>query len=591
MRTIKAFNGNSGFRPHRLAIMGLIVGFLIVLSGITPFSPSIVSSSSSTLTDGSPSVPESSLSAPKRAMLQGFPEHGDIAAFIVNADGSMSTAIVSAGSVPGFNPLADYYSNCMLAISLFRWGDYEDIIGYVLGFLTNGSGGGGMSEFLSFLNLLPPNALLMVFGAGTPAEIQLWGSLIEAEFVATLNLPFERVLGLPPLTIGNMTFGIEAYASPGTPEQGRDGYALFMHNMGLTRRGMSELVTLHLANDSAGGVGLCGVVDMGAFGNASLPTLTMATWVSLHKDQFYGSGVNTFDLNDFVGRTGTISLGALDALEFSALFPAGVNITSYQPTDMMNSSGPQGAMVARPTATWQNQSTISNIIINFQGDFPPGLIITKTILPNRVSPRAAATVQITLRNDDPIETVYNVTVDDSHGWDYYAGLTGRVTVSGDMTGFYARIDPGETRTLTYTIVIDTEGSYVANRTLLSFQDGASEVFHKTSARAYVTVAYANVFEFLFAILTSLPWSIPVILVIGLMLLYLVIWLVKSLVGLRRHPSPPPAKAKYAPTTPTEPAAVAPPPKLATVELTCVNCGSLIPPGVQFCPACGQKIPE
>jgi hypothetical protein len=391
--------------------------------------------------------------------------------------------------------------------------------------------------------------------------------------------------------VGNLTFGIEAYGFPGTPEQGRDAYALFMHDMGSTRRGMSELVTQHLANDSAGGVGLCGVVDTGAFGNASLPTITMASWVSLHKDQFYGSAVNTFDLNAFVDRAGTISLGALDALEFSALFPAGVNITSYEPPDMTNSSGPEGVTVARPTATWQNTSTISNIIINFQGDFPPGLLISKTISPARVSPRAAATVLVTLRNDDPTETVYNVSVDDSHGWDFYAGMPGRVIITGAMTRFYGSIDPGETRSFSYTVIIDTEGSYVSNRTLLSFQDNASTIFYKTSARASVIVAYANVFEFLWTILTSLPWSIPVILIVGLMVLYLLIWTVKSLLGLRRHPPPPPAKAEYAPTAPAEPTAVAPPPKLGAPELTCVNCGSLIPPGVQFCPACGQKIAE
>jgi hypothetical protein len=544
------------------------------------------------LANNAASVPGSGLSPVKHNLAQGIPEgEADIAAFIVNADGSMSTAIISAGTVGEFNPAADYYSNCMLAISLFRWGDYEDIIGYVLGFVTNETGGGGMSEFLGFLNLLPPNALLMVFGAGTPAEIQVWGNLIKNEFAATLSLPFERILGLPPLTIGNLTFGIEAYAFPGTPEQGRDGYAGFMNTMGATRHGMSELVTLQLASNSAGGVGLCGVIDLSAFGNTSAPTLTMATWVSLHKDQFYGSGVNTFDVNDFVGRTGNISLGALDALEFSALFPAGVNITSYQPADMTNSSEPQGVMVARPTATWQTQSSINNIIINFEGDFPPGLLISKTISPARVSPRAATTVRITLRNDDPAETVYNVTVDDSHGWDYYASLTGRVTISGEMTAFFDSIDPGETRTLNYTVIINTEGSYVSNRTLLTFQDAASEVFQKTSARAYVTVAYANVFEFLFTILTSLPWSIPVILIVGLMVLYLFIWLIKSILGLRRHAAPPPAKATYEPTAPTEPTAVAPPLKLGSTELTCVNCGSLVPPGVQFCPACGQKIVE
>jgi hypothetical protein len=596
MRNIKSSESGNRFRLHPLALMGLVMGFLIILGGLTPLPP-LAAYSRSTATSASSAITSPShLSPASQKLLQGIlPEHGDLGAFIVNADGAMSAAIVSTGGVGAFHPLADYYNKCMLAIGLFRWGDYEQVTGYVIQLLTNGSGGADMSQLLAFLDLLPPNALLMLFSNGTATDMLNWGISIAGEFTATLNLPFQRILGLPPLSMENMTFGIEAYAYSGTPEQGRDAYALFMHTMGSTRHGMSELVTQHLADESAGGIGLCGVVNTGMFGNTSLPAITMASWVSLHKDQFYGNTVHTFDLNAFVGRTGSISLGLLDALEFTALFPAGVNITSYQPADMTNSTGPEGVMVGRSTATWQNQSTVADIIINFEGDFPPGLLISRTIVPNRVSPRATATVQITLKNNDTVETVYNVTVDDSHAWDYYASLHGRVTVTGATTGFFTGIDPGETRTLTYTVVIDTEGSYVANRTLLSFQDAASLLYHKTTARAYVAVAYANVFEFLFTILTSLPWSIPVILVVGLMLLYLIIWLVKSLLGLRRRPNAPPAKraAKAAPArgAPAEPATGAPPSKLAKAELTCINCGSLIPPGVQFCPACGQKIPE
>lgn len=84
-----------------------------------------------------------------------------------------------------------------------------------------------------------------------------------------------------------------------------------------------------------------------------------------------------------------------------------------------------------------------------------------------------------------------------------------------------------------------------------------------------------------------------------MLFYAIIWLIKALLGLRgpsRARAPPPsAPPKEPPPLPEEgpppPEEFDTPSPKAYPETTCINCGSPLPPGVGFCPACGTKIPE
>jgi hypothetical protein len=392
--------------------------------------------------------------------------------------------------------------------------------------------------------------------------------------------------------------------------QGRDAFQNYMSYLGTTRHGGSELVTPPLAEDSVGGVGLAGFMNFAALGGMGTPvstptkapiqmneSITIAAWASRHEDKFFGRLGQTFDVNDFTGRTENITIGALDIFEFTMMFPGNVNITSYQPTDMFNSTSPEVVMVVRSTDHWRyNASSVENIIVNFEGDFPPGLTIQKTLSSDVISVGGTATVTVNLTNIDPTITVTNVTVDDTHSWDAYLALSvSHVTFSESMTASWASITPGESVSFSYQITITGEGGYVSQRTNVTYEDDLARTWEKSSNQVYLKVGYASIFDFLVTILQDIPWSIPVLIVVALMVLYGIIWLIQAILGLFRGSKP--AAPKSSPATPApktfepEPPPEYDEPVKHSGEPICPYCASPVPPGVSFCPSCGGKVSE
>ncbi len=618
MKQTRTFRQTTPLRkmPHILLVATL--GLLFILSGFmlpTTLGKPVANTSityTETMTYEAPP-----LSTAMRAQNFTMEGEADLTAFVVNPDGSMTSTIMAVGDVGTYTISAPPYQECLLALSIFRWGEYQVVMDGLLALITNDTGSGGGSEMdllLEVLDMLPPNAILMIFMGGTPAEIQAWGHAIHLEFEATLATPFERIFGMA-LPIANMTLGLEAYGFYGVPSpdpvdiQGRNQFESYMETLGASRDGGTALITTALAEDSIGGIGISGFINLAVMGGSPAPlpmkvamqpteAITFAAWGSQHQDKFFGTTEQSFNVNDFTGHTGNIEMGSiLEAFEFTMLFPTGVNITSYTPTDMVNTTGPQGPMVIRSTGHWQNDSSVSNIIVNFEGDFPPGLSITKTIT-SPIPVGGTATVTITLENIDPTQTVFDVSLDDSESWSFYEGYTfGQVDVIGDPTANWTSITPGNTETHSYQITVRGEGSYVAQPTNVSFEDASSRVWYKASNEGLLTVAYGNLINFIITIMQDIPWSIPVILIIVLIAIYALIWLLKAVLGIFRRGEPRPSAPKQAP--PMEPEAppeeLPPPPDefdvpaKANPETTCINCGSPVPPGVGFCPACGSKV--
>ncbi len=600
-----------------LSLFVASMGILLLLTAFMPlFALNIHASSTSTVSLSS-GVPITS-PMPYSRLAQNFTLEGDadMAAFIVANDGSMTSTIMAAGDVGSWNTAAPYYSGCLMALSIFRWGDYLDVFTGLFSFITNDTSGGGseMDMMMGLLDLLPPNAILMIFGEGDSTQIATAADAIHLDFEATIGVDFSHVFGLY-IPVPNMTVAIQAYGYFGEPGsldpieiQGRDRFQEYMADVGAARDGASDLVTYALANDSIGGVGMAGFLNLGAFSPSSISmkssmqltgSITVAAWASRHLDKFYGREEQEFNVNEFVDRTGNITIGSLDAFEFNMIFPAGVNITWYTPSDMLNSTSPEMVMVFRPTANWlYNASSVSNIIVRFEGDFPPGLSIRKTITPV-ISVGGTATVTITLTNIDPNQTVTNVVLDDSHAWDVYLNLPySRITISGSTTANYASLAPGDSVSHTYDVTITGEGGYVSQPANVTYEDDIGRPWEKTSNQAYVRVSYSSLIQFLLLILQNIPWSIPVLLIVVLMGIYGIYWLVTRTVGVFRRgertpaPTPAPAEPKFEfeEELPPPPDEYGPPAK-GPPETTCINCGSPIPPGVGFCPACGTKVSD
>lgn len=616
MKRIKTHHSLFSTRPTPLTLFVASMGILLLLSAFMPILTLNAPTGSASTIPLSPSVSTSAPMSYSR-LAQNFTLEGnaDMAAFIVEDDGSMTSTIMAAGDVGSWNTAAPYYSGCLMALSIFRWGDYLDVFTGLFSFITNDTSGGGseLDMMMGILDLLPPNAILMIFGEGDSAQIAAAADAIHLDFETTIGVDFSHVFGLY-LPIPNMTLAIHAYGYFGEPGsldpieiQGRDRFQEYMAALGTTRDGASELVTYALANDSIGGVGMAGFLNFGAFSLSSTPmkssmqltgNLTVAAWASKHLDKFYGREEQEFNVNGFVDRTGNITIGSLDAFEFTMIFPAGVNITWYTPPEMTNTTSPEMVMVIQSTAHWLNQSSVSNIVVRFEGDFPPGLSIRKSITPV-ISVGGTATVTITLTNIDPNQTLTDIFLDDSHAWDAYLDLPySSVTFTGSRTANYASLSPGESVTHTYEVTITGEGGYVTQPANVTYVDDILRSWQKTSNKAYVRVSYASIIEFLLLILQDIPWSIPVLLIVVLMGIYGIYWLITRTLGVFRRgerapsPAPPPdePKVEFEEELPPPPDEFGPPAK-GPPETTCINCGSPIPPGVGFCPACGTKVSD
>ena len=598
-----------------LTLLVITIGLLFILSGFfIPFVYTTPSKPPQCVSSDTFEIQSSPIPTAMRAQNFTLEGEADLTAFVVNPDGSMTSTVMAVGNVGAYTTSTPPYQECMMAVSIFRWGEYETVFDGILSILTNDTDGGGGSEMdmlYEILDLLPPNAILMIFMGGSPAEIQGWGNAIHLEFETILATPFERIFGTS-LPLPNMTVGIEAYGFYGIPGpdpveiQGRNQFQAYMEDLGSVRDGGTELVTSTLAEDAIGGIGLSGFINLAVMEGSFLSTtskaamqtlepITFAAWGSQHKDKFFGTTEQTFDVNDFCGHTGNIEMGStLDAFEFTMHFPAGVNITSYIPTDMVNTTGPEGVIVARSTNLWIATPSVPNIIVTFEGDFPPGLSITKTVTPF-ITTGGMAIVTITLENIDPTETVYNVDLDDTGSWYIYEGFTTTlVAIDGSLTANWTSIAPGEMEVHTYQITIYGEGSYIAQRANVTFEDASARVWVKSSNEALLTVVYGNILDFIITIMRDIPWSIPVILIILLAAIYAIIWLIKLMLGIFRRSSSK-TTSPTAPPPPIEDKPLPPPPDefdypdKSSAEDTCINCGSPIPPGVSFCPACGAKI--
>ena len=544
--------------------------------------------------------------------LQGWEGVGDAAMFMVANDGSLTSLLFClGGDIGSLNPTASHYQHVFMAALIMRWGEYESVLDRMFDFLgvntTTGGGDGGF-DITTFLSMLPSGILLIVFTGGTPSEVQAWGASIAQEFQDSLGVPFIRLMGIPPIPFEGETLAVEAYTCMLSEEGGRDAFQDFMGGLESTRQGMAGLVTPTLASDSIGGIGLMGLINA-SFGDGGTAAKTSKqgssnlmpaiAWFSSHRDKFFGKGINTFNLNDFTGHSGSLSMGSLEFMEFAAAFPPDVTVTGYDPADMEVNATSDAVYVYRSTSTWESTPTVSNIIIDFQGSFPPALLITKTITPDRVMPGGTVQVTLTLKNNESTETVYNIHVDDSHSWDLYLSTPFPVTVTGDTSASYTSLGPGDTVTLTYQVRLPVEGSYISQPANVIFEDSGGTEYHKTTNKAYAVASYSNVIEFLLVILSSLPLSLPLLLIFGLMALYFVIWLIKGILGLRKKSAPPTTTSPEQPPTispappPETPGKEAvpppPPPPAKPAGEYCFNCGSPIPEGVEFCPACGAKL--
>jgi hypothetical protein len=115
---------------------------------------------------------------------------------------------------------------------------------------------------------------------------------------------------------------------------------------------------------------------------------------------------------------------------------------------------------------------------------PLNVKITKTVSDARVKEGSRVEVTVTIKNNDD-DPMMNVELDDGGTISSYS-LSSRLT-SGSTSGYWPRIDPGQSETISYTIELENNGVYSLSPAQMSYSHEDIS-FRKSSDKAEVRVA-------------------------------------------------------------------------------------------------------
>lgn len=124
-----------------------------------------------------------------------------------------------------------------------------------------------------------------------------------------------------------------------------------------------------------------------------------------------------------------------------------------------------------------------NYNVTFAALLPLDIQIVKEVSPTGVPLGGEVEVSVSLTNNDE-STIENVFLDDSGTIIRYP--TSAMLTSGNLTTYWDRIEPGETKTLTYTLKLESSGVYTLMPARVDYEYFKT-TFSTTSSAAEVTV--------------------------------------------------------------------------------------------------------
>ncbi|MFB0543458.1 MAG: hypothetical protein ACETVR_01625, partial [Candidatus Bathyarchaeia archaeon] len=124
-----------------------------------------------------------------------------------------------------------------------------------------------------------------------------------------------------------------------------------------------------------------------------------------------------------------------------------------------------------------------NYTVTFAALLPLDIQVVKEASSTGVSPEGEVEVSVSLTNNDE-STIEDVFLDDSSTIIRYP--TSATLKSGNLTAHWDKIEPGETKVLTYTLKLDSSGVYTLMPARVSY-DYFNTTFSATSSTAFVTV--------------------------------------------------------------------------------------------------------
>lgn len=426
----------------------------------------------------------------------------------------------SEGSIGGMDWGGSATENLMGALILTRDGMGESILE---GF------GMELEEIGSMVNLIPETMMAAIYVDIPPEEAESLSGPISDAFSSEYGIDLDPLFTFNPPVMGDenatgppLQISIVLYQTDADFSEIADGIMDALSEKG----GLADLISEAVSNGALipgqgegsadGSAFVAGFFNLdlitSRLGEASIPDemkefipldfegpLTFTGSVSYWEDGIaYEEDGETLDLLGLLGIEGEVTFSAeSDMSNFLVVTgdifdPEGEEpnmklVTSLPLDDLMSGLFNESFIDSGIVTVVEPGGTIdpSSLELGVSGlTLPLNVKITKTVSDARVKEGSRVEVTVTIKNNDD-DPMMNVELDDGGTISSYS-LSSRLT-SGSTSGYWPRIDPGQSETISYTIELENNGVYSLSPAQMSYSHEDIS-FRKSSDKAEVRVA-------------------------------------------------------------------------------------------------------
>jgi hypothetical protein len=426
----------------------------------------------------------------------------------------------SEGSIGGMDWGGSATENLMGALILTRDGMGESILE---GF------GMELEEIGSMVNLIPETMMAAIYVDIPPEEAESLSGPISDAFSSEYGIDLDPLFTFNPPVMGDenatgppLQISIVLYQTDADFSEMADGIMDALSEKG----GLADLISEAVSNGALipgqgegsadGSAFVAGFFNLdlitSRLGEASIPDemkefipldfegpLTFTGSVSYWEDGIaYEEDGETLDLLGLLGIEGEVTFSAeSDMSNFlvatgDIFDPEGEEpnmklVTSLPLDDLMSGLFNESFIDSGIVTVIEPGGTIdpSSLELGVSGlTLPLNVKITKTVSDARVKEGSRVEVTVTIKNNDD-DPMMNVELDDGGTISSYS-LSSRLT-SGSTSGYWPRIDPGQSETISYTIELENNGVYSLSPAQMSYSHEDIS-FRKSSDKAEVRVA-------------------------------------------------------------------------------------------------------
>jgi hypothetical protein len=426
----------------------------------------------------------------------------------------------SEGSIGGMDWGGSATENLMGALILTRDGMGESILE---GF------GMELEEIGSMVNLIPETMMAAIYVDIPPEEAESLSGPISDAFSSEYGIDLDPLFTFNPPVMGDenatgppLQISIVLYQTDADFSEMADGIMDALSEKG----GLADLISEAVSNGALipgqgegsadGSAFVAGFFNLdlitSRLGEASIPDemkefipldfegpLTFTGSVSYWEDGIaYEEDGETLDLLGLLGIEGEVTFSAeSDMSNFLVVTgdifdPEGEEpnmklVTSLPLDDLMSGLFNESFIDSGIVTVIEPGGTIdpSSLELGVSGlTLPLNVKITKTVSDARVKEGSRVEVTVTIKNNDD-DPMMNVELDDGGTISSYS-LSSRLT-SGSTSGYWPRIDPGQSETISYTIELENNGVYSLSPAQMSYSHEDIS-FRKSSDKAEVRVA-------------------------------------------------------------------------------------------------------